>query len=40
MKSISIRIRGIVSGLDALLFLMLNIALGELDEFLTSCVHP
>jgi hypothetical protein len=38
IRSISIRIRSIVSGLDALLLLMLNIAFGELDESLTSCV--
>jgi hypothetical protein len=35
MRSISIRIRDIVSGLGALLILLLNIRLGELDEFLT-----
>jgi hypothetical protein len=40
MRGINIRIRIIVSGLDALLLLMLNIVFGELDEFLTSCVHP
>jgi hypothetical protein len=40
MKSISIRIRSIVSGLDILLLLLLNIGLGELDKFLTLCVHP
>jgi hypothetical protein len=39
MRSISIRIRNIVSGLDTLLLLLLNIGLGELDEFLTLCVH-
>jgi hypothetical protein len=38
MRSISIRIRNIVSGLDALLLLLLDIGLGELDEFLTFCV--
>jgi hypothetical protein len=32
-------IRNIVSGLDRLLLLLLNIGLGELDEFLTLCVH-
>jgi hypothetical protein len=40
MRSISIRIRNIVSSLDALLLLLLEIGFGELDEFLTSCVHP
>jgi hypothetical protein len=40
MRSISIRVRNIVSGLDALLLLLLDIGLGELDEFLTFCVHP
>jgi hypothetical protein len=40
MRSISIRIRSIVSGLDTLLLLLLNIGLSELDEFLTLCVHP
>jgi hypothetical protein len=34
MRGIIIRIRNIVSGLDALLLLMLNIALGELNKFL------
>jgi hypothetical protein len=40
MKSISIRIKSIVSGLDPLLLLLLNIGLGELVEFLTLCVYP
>jgi hypothetical protein len=40
MRSISIIIGIIVSGLDALLLLLLNIGLGEHDEFLTFCVHP
>jgi hypothetical protein len=40
MRSISIRIRSIVSALDTLLLLLLNIGLDELDEFLTICVHP
>jgi hypothetical protein len=40
MRSISIRIRGIVSCLDTLLLLLLDIGLGELDEFLTFSVHP
>jgi hypothetical protein len=40
MRSISIRIRNIVSGLDSLLLLLLDIGLGKLDEFLTFCVHP
>jgi hypothetical protein len=40
MRSISIRIRGIVSGLDTLLLLLLDIGLGEFDEFLTFSVHP
>jgi hypothetical protein len=35
MRRINIRIRDIVSGLDALLLLLLGISLGELDEFLT-----
>jgi hypothetical protein len=34
------RVRNIVSGLDAFLMLLLNIGLDELDEFLTFCVHP
>jgi hypothetical protein len=40
MKSISIRIRDIISGLDALLLFLLDISLGEHDEFLTFRVHP
>jgi hypothetical protein len=40
MRRISIRIRGIVSGLDTLLLLLLDIGLDELDEFLTFSVHP
>jgi hypothetical protein len=40
MRSISIRIRGIVSGFDTLLLLFLDIGLGELNEFLTFSVHP
>jgi hypothetical protein len=40
MRSISIRIRDIVSGLDTLLLLLLDIGLGELDEFLIFSVHP
>jgi hypothetical protein len=40
MRSISIRIRNIVSYLDALLLLLLDISLGKLDEFLTFCIHP
>jgi hypothetical protein len=40
MRSISIRIRNIVSDLDSLLLLLLDIGLGELDELLTLCVHP
>jgi hypothetical protein len=40
MRSISIRIRDIVGGLDTLLLLLLDIGLGELDEFLTFSVHP
>jgi hypothetical protein len=40
MRSISMRVRNIVSGLDALLLLLLDIDLGELDELLTFCVHP
>jgi hypothetical protein len=34
------RVRNIVSGLDALLLLLLDIDFSELDEFLTFCVHP
>jgi hypothetical protein len=33
-------IRSIVSGLDVLLLLLLDIGFGELDELLTFCVHP
>jgi hypothetical protein len=40
MRSISIRIRSIVSGLDILLLLLLDIGLSELDKFLTFSVHP
>jgi hypothetical protein len=40
IRNISIRIRGIVSGLDTLLLLLLDIGLGELDELLTFSVHP
>jgi hypothetical protein len=40
MRSISIRVRGIVSGLDTLLLLLLDFGLAELDEFLTFSVHP
>jgi hypothetical protein len=40
MRSISIRIRSIVSGLDTLLLLLLDIGIGELDEFFTFSVHP
>jgi hypothetical protein len=40
MRRISMRVRNIVSGLDALLLLLLDIGLGEFDEFLTFCVHP
>jgi hypothetical protein len=40
MRDISIRIRNIVSGLDTLLILLLDIYLGEFDELLTICVHP
>jgi hypothetical protein len=40
MRSISIRIRSIVSGLDTLLLLLLDIGIGEPDEFLTFSVHP
>jgi hypothetical protein len=40
MRSISIRINDIVRGLDALLLLLLDISLGELDEFLTLYVYP
>jgi hypothetical protein len=37
--SIIIGIRSIVCCLDACLLLLLDVFLGELDEFLTSCVH-
>jgi hypothetical protein len=40
MRSISIRIRNIISNLGVLLLLLLDIGLGELDEFLTFSVHP
>jgi hypothetical protein len=40
MRSISIRIGCIVSGLNTLLLLLLDIGLGELDGFLTFSVHP
>jgi hypothetical protein len=40
MRRISMRVRNIVSGLDALLILLLDIDFSELDEFLTFCVHP
>jgi hypothetical protein len=40
MRNISIRIRGIISGFDTLLLLLLDIDLGKLDEFLTFSVHP
>jgi hypothetical protein len=40
MRSISIRMRNIVSNLGALLLLLLDIGLDELDEFLTFSVHP
>jgi hypothetical protein len=40
MRSISIIIRSIISGLDTLLLLLLDIGIGELDEFLTFSVHP
>jgi hypothetical protein len=40
MRSISIRMRNIVSNLGALLLLLLDIDLSELDKFLTFSVHP
>jgi hypothetical protein len=40
MRSISIRMRNIVSNLGALLLLLLDIGLGELDKFFTFSVHP
>jgi hypothetical protein len=40
MRSISIKIKGIVGALDTLLLLLLDIGFGELDEFLTFSVHP
>jgi hypothetical protein len=39
MRSISIRIRDIVSGLDALLLFLLDISLSQLDEFLTFSIY-
>jgi hypothetical protein len=39
MRRISIRIRSMVSSLDVLLLLLLDIGFGKLDELLTSCVH-
>jgi hypothetical protein len=39
MRSISIRMRNIVTNLGALLLLLLDIDLGELDEFFTFSVH-
>jgi hypothetical protein len=40
MRSISVIIGSIISGLDVLLLLLLDIGFGELDEFLTFCVQP
>jgi hypothetical protein len=40
MRNISISIRSIVSSFDVLLLLKWDIDFGELDELLTSCVHP
>jgi hypothetical protein len=40
MRSISIRIGGVVNGLDTLLLLLLDIDLVELYEFLTFSVYP
>jgi hypothetical protein len=40
MRTINIRMRNIISNLGALLLLLLNISLGELDEFLTFSFHP
>jgi hypothetical protein len=40
MRGISMRIKNIVSGLNSLLLLLLDIGLVELDEFITLCVHP
>jgi hypothetical protein len=40
MRSISMRVRNIISGIDALLLLLLYIGIGELDEFFIFCVHP
>jgi hypothetical protein len=34
------RIRDIISVLNTLLLLLLDIGLGELDKFLIFCVHP
>jgi hypothetical protein len=39
MRSISIRMRNIVSNLGVLLLFLLDIGLGELDEFFTFSVH-
>jgi hypothetical protein len=40
MRSISIRMRNIVSSLGALLLLLLDIGLGELDKLFTFSIHP
>jgi hypothetical protein len=40
MRNIIIGIRSIASCLNAWILVLLDDCLGELDEFLTSCVHP
>jgi hypothetical protein len=40
MRSISIKMRNIVSNLSVLLLLLLDIGVTELDEFLIISVHP
>jgi hypothetical protein len=40
IRSICIRMRNIVNNLGALLLLLWDIGLGELDEFLIFSIHP
>jgi hypothetical protein len=40
MRNISVSIRSIVSGLDVLLFFLLDTGFSEFNEFLTFCVQP
>jgi hypothetical protein len=35
-----VSIRSIASRLDIVLLLLLDIGFGELDKFLTFCIHP